>query len=130
MTVPHRVQQDTLVCLRTAESSTHKVTAALAAKTIWLPPLRPLVVSYGDETTALLADGSRLVRRLEDAGDVGLADAAVVRSLAELASDMCPSEPTHGLLHRLAMHLDPEALGSPSIPLAFECLILVRDSEQ
>ena len=43
---------------------------------------------------------------------------------------MCPSEPTHGLLHRLAIHLDPAALGSPSFHLAFECRILVRDSEQ
>jgi hypothetical protein len=43
---------------------------------------------------------------------------------------MCPSEPTHGLLHRLAIHLDPAALGSPSFHLAFECRILVRYSEQ
>jgi hypothetical protein len=43
---------------------------------------------------------------------------------------MCPSETTHGLLHRLAIHLDPTALGSPSFHLAFECRILVRDSEQ
>ena len=41
---------------------------------------------------------------------------------------MCPSETTHGLLHRLAIHLDPAALGSPSFHLAFECRILVRDS--
>ena len=128
--IPQRVQQDTLTCLVTAESSTRQVTAVHDPLPIWLSSLRPLVVSYGDETTALLADGSRLVRRLEDAGDVGLADAAVVRSLAELASDMCPSEPTHGLLHRLAIHLDPAALGNPSFHLAFECRILVRDSEQ
>jgi hypothetical protein len=43
---------------------------------------------------------------------------------------MCPSETTHGLLHCLAIHLDPAALGSPSFHLAFECRILVRDSEQ
>ena len=42
---------------------------------------------------------------------------------------MFPSETTHGLLHRLAIHLDPAALGSPSFHLAFECRILVRDSE-
>jgi hypothetical protein len=51
-------------------------------------------------------------------------------SLAELVSDMCPTEPTHGLLDRLAIHLDTAALGSPSFHLAFECRILVRDSEQ
>ena len=79
---------------------------------------------------ALLAGGSHLVRRLEDSGDVALGDAAVVRSLAELAVDMCPSESTRGLLHRLAIRLDPAALGSPSFHLAFECRILVRDSEQ
>jgi hypothetical protein len=43
---------------------------------------------------------------------------------------MCPSETTHSLLHRLAIHLDPATLGSPSFHLAFECRILVRDSEQ
>ena len=43
---------------------------------------------------------------------------------------MCPSEPTDGILHGLAIHLDPAALGSPSFHLAFECRILVRDSEQ
>jgi hypothetical protein len=43
---------------------------------------------------------------------------------------MCPSETTHGLLHRLAIHLDPAALASPPFHLAFECRILVRDSEQ
>ena len=43
---------------------------------------------------------------------------------------MCPSEPTHGLLHRLAIHLDTAALGCPSFHPAFECRILVRDSEQ
>jgi hypothetical protein len=53
-----------------------------------------------------------------------------VCSLATLASDTGPSEPTHGLLHRLAIHLDPAALGSPSFHIAFECRILVRDSEQ
>ena len=43
---------------------------------------------------------------------------------------MYPSETTHGLLHRLAIHLDPAALSSPSFHLAFQCRILVRDSEQ
>ena len=43
---------------------------------------------------------------------------------------MCPSETTHGLLHRLAIHIDPAALGSPSIHPAFECRVLARDSEQ
>jgi hypothetical protein len=43
---------------------------------------------------------------------------------------MCPSEPTHGLLHRLAIHLDTAALNRPSFHLVFECRILVRDSEQ
>jgi hypothetical protein len=43
---------------------------------------------------------------------------------------MCPTETTHGLLHRLAIHLDPAAFGSPSFHLAFECRILVRDTEQ
>jgi hypothetical protein len=43
---------------------------------------------------------------------------------------MYPSETTHGMLHRLAIHLDPAALGSPSFHLAFECRIHVRDSEQ
>jgi hypothetical protein len=43
---------------------------------------------------------------------------------------MCPSETTHGLLHRLAIHLDPAALGSPSLHLAFECRRRVPDSEQ
>ena len=128
--MPQRVQQHTLTCLVTAESSTRHVTAALTALTIWLSPLRPLVVSFGDEVAALLADGSRLVRRLEDSGDVGLGDAAVAYSRAELALDMCPSETTHGLLHRLAIPLDPAVLGSPSLHLAFECRILVRDWEQ
>ena len=130
VTITQRVQQRTLTCLVTAESSTRQLTAALAPLTIWLSPLRHLVVSYGDEAAALLADGSRLVRRLEDSGDVGLGDAAIAYSLAELASDMCPSATTHGLLHRLAIHLDPAALASPSFHLAFECRILVRDSEQ
>jgi hypothetical protein len=88
------------------------------------------VVSYGEEAAALLADGCRLVRRLEYSGDVGLGEAAIAYSLAEQALHMCPSETTHGLLHRLAIHLDPAALGSPSFHLAFECRILVRDSEQ
>ena len=57
-------------------------------------------------------------------------NAAVDVSLAELAFDMCPSETNHGLLHHLAIHLDPVALGSPSYHLAFECRIHVRDSEQ
>jgi hypothetical protein len=43
---------------------------------------------------------------------------------------MCPSDTTHGLLHRLAIHLDPAAHGSPTIHLVLECRILVRDSEQ
>jgi hypothetical protein len=43
---------------------------------------------------------------------------------------MCPSATTHGLLHRLAIHLDPPPPGSPSFHLSFECRILVRDSEQ
>jgi hypothetical protein len=114
----------------TAESSTRQLTAVLDPLWDWLSSLRPLVVSYGDEAAALLADGCRLVRRLEDSGDVEAADSSVVRSLAELASDMCPSETTHGLLHRLAIHLDPAHLGSPSFHLAFECRILVRASEQ
>jgi hypothetical protein len=118
------------MCLVRAESSTRQLTSALAPLTIWLSSLRPLIDSYGDEAAALLAAGSRLVRRLEDSGDVGLGDAVVVCSLAELAFDMCPSEPTHGLLHRLAIHLDPTALGSPSFHLSFECRMLVRDSGQ
>ena len=97
---------------------------------IWLSSLRPLVVSHGDEAAALLTSGSRLVRRFEDSGDVRLGDAAVVRSLAELASDMCLSVTTLGLLHRLAIHLDPAALGGPPCHRAFECRILVRDSGQ
>jgi hypothetical protein len=43
---------------------------------------------------------------------------------------MCPSETTPGLLHRLAIHLDPAALGSSSFHRSFECRILGRDSEQ
>ena len=43
---------------------------------------------------------------------------------------MCPSDTTHGLLHRLAIHLDPAALGSPSFHLAFESRILLREPEQ
>ena len=43
---------------------------------------------------------------------------------------MCPSETSEGLLQRLAIHLDPAALSSPSFHLAFVCHILVRDSEQ
>ena len=130
VTTPPHVQQRTLTCPVTDESSTRQVTSVLASLTTWLSSLRPLVVSYGDEAAALLADGSRLVRRLDDSGDVEAADSSVVRSPAELASDMCPSETTHGLLHRLAIHLDPAALGNPSFHLAFECRILVRDSEQ
>ena len=57
-------------------------------------------------------------------------NAAVDVSLAELAFDMCPSETNHGLLHHLAIHLDPAAHGSPSFHLSFECCVLVRDSEQ
>ena len=129
MTLP-RVQQRTLTCLVTAESSTRQLPAALAPLTIWLSRLRPFVVSYGNDAAALLADTSRLIRRLGDSGDVGLGDAAIAYSLAELPSDMLPPETTHGLLHRLAIHLDPAALGSPSFHLAFECRILVRDSEQ
>jgi hypothetical protein len=41
-----------------------------------------------------------------------------------------PLETAHDLLHRLAIHLDPAALGSLSFHLALECRILVRDSEQ
>ena len=111
----------------TVGSSTRQVTAVLAPLPIWQSSLRPLVVSYGDEAAALLTDGSRLVRRLEASGDVRLGDAADAYSLAELASNMCPSETTHGLLLRLAIHLDPAALGSPSFHLAFERHILVRD---
>jgi hypothetical protein len=95
-----------------------------------MSPLAPLVVSYGDESVALLTGGSRLVRRLGDSDDVGLGEAATAFSLAELASDMCPSNTTHGLLHRLVIHLDTAALNRPSFHLAFECRILVRDSEQ
>ena len=90
VTIPQRVQQRTLTCLLTAESSTGQLTSALAPFPIWLSPLRPLVVSYGDEAAALFADGSRLVRRLEDSGDVGLGDAAVVCSLAELRPTCIP----------------------------------------
>jgi hypothetical protein len=43
---------------------------------------------------------------------------------------MCQSESTHVLFHRLAILLDPAAHGSPSIQLAFECRILVRESGQ
>ena len=43
---------------------------------------------------------------------------------------MCPSETTRDLLHRLAMHVDTAAHGSPSFHLSFECRVLVRDSEQ
>ena len=130
VTIPQRVQQDTLTCLVTAESSTQQLTSALAPLPIWPSSLRPLVVSYGDEAAALPAAGSRVVRQLADSGDVGLGEAAIAYSLAELAPDMCHSETTHGLLHRLAIHLDPVALGCPSFHLAFECRILVRASEQ
>ena len=43
---------------------------------------------------------------------------------------MCPSATTHCLFHRLAIHLDPAALGSPLFHLAFERRIHVRVSEQ
>jgi hypothetical protein len=79
-----------LTCLVTAESSTRQLTAGLAPPSHCRSSLPPLVVSYGDKTAAPLAAGSGLVRRLEDSGDVGLGDAVVVRSLAELAFDMCP----------------------------------------
>ena len=79
-TQPH-VQQLTLACLVTAESSTHQVAAALVPLSHWLSPLRPLVVSYGDDAAALLADGSRLVRRLGFSCDVGPGDAAIAYSL-------------------------------------------------
>ena len=118
------------MCLVRAESSTRQLTSVPAPLLIWLSPPRPLIVSHGDEATVLLAAGSRLVRRLEDSGDVEPAEVAIAYSLAELAPDMCPSEPTHGLLHRLAIHLDTAALGCPSFHPAFECRILVRDSEQ
>ena len=129
VTIPQRLQQGTLKCLVTAEPSTQQLTAAHDPLSIWLSSRRPLIVSYGDESAALLTAGSRLDHRLEDSGDVGLGDAAIAYSLAELASDMCPSESTRGLLHRLAIHLEPAALGSPSFHLVFECRILVRDSE-
>jgi hypothetical protein len=130
VTIPQRVQQRTLPCFVRAESSTRHVTVVLAPLLIWLSSLRPLVVSYGEEAATLFAAGSRLVRRLEDSGDVEPAIPVVVRSLAELAFDMCPSEATYGLLNRLAIHLDPAALASPSFHLAFQCRILVRYSEQ
>jgi hypothetical protein len=114
----------------TAESSTRRITAVLAPLSIWLSSLRPLTIPYDDLAAALLAGGSRLVRRLEDSCDVVHGDADIAYSLAELAFDMCLSETTHGLLHLLAFHLDPAALGSPSFQLAIECRILVRDSEQ
>ena len=129
MTTPQRVQQSTLACPVSAESSAQQLTAALAPLTMWLSSLRPLVVSYGDEAAALFTAGSRVVRRLEDSGDVEPGEAAIAHSLAELAFDMCPSETTHGLLHRLAINFDPAALGSLSFHLAFECRILVRGSE-
>ena len=130
VTIPQRVQQCTLACPVSAESSAQQLTAALAPLSIGLSPLRPLTLPYGDESAALFPAGSRLVRRLEDSSDVEPGEAAIAYSLAELASDMCPSEMTHGLLHRLAIHLDPAALGSPSFHLAFERRVLVRDSEQ
>ena len=130
VTIPERVQRLTLTSLVTAEASTGQVTAALDPLPIWLSSLRTLTIPYGDEAAALFAAGPRLVRRLEDSGDVDPGDAAIAYSLAELAFDMCPSETSHGLLHLLAIHLDPAALGSPSFHLAFECRILVRDSEQ
>ena len=114
----------------TAESSTLQLTSALAPLPIWLSSLRPLVVSYGDVAATLFADGARPVRRLEDSSDVEPGDAGIAYSHAELASDTCPSETTHGLLHRLAIHLDPAALPSPSSHLPFECRIVVRGSKQ
>ena len=128
--MPQRVQQDTLPCLVPAESSTRQLTSAPAPLTIWLSSLRPLVVWYDDEAAALLADGSRLVRRLKDSGDVEPCEAAIAYSLAELASDMGPSETTHGLLHRLAIHLDPAALGSPSFHQAFESRLMALEPQQ
>ena len=130
VTISQHVQQDTLVGLVTAESSTRQLTSALDPLTIWLSSFRPLIVPYGDEAAALLADRSRLARRLEDSCHAEPGDAAIAYSLAELASDTCPSATTHGLPHSLAIFLDPVALGSPSFHLAFECRILVRDSEQ
>ena len=91
VTIPQGVQQRTLSCLVTAESSTLQLTAVLAPLGIWLSSLRPLVVSYGNDAAALFVPGSRLVRRLEDSGDVEPGDAAIASSLAELGSDMCPS---------------------------------------
>jgi hypothetical protein len=43
---------------------------------------------------------------------------------------MCPSETTHGLLHRLAIHLDPAALGSPSFHQAFESRLMALEPQQ
>ena len=114
VTMPERVQQDTHTRLVIAESSTLQLTDVLVPLPIWLSSPHPLVVSYGDEAAALLTSGSRLVRRFDDFFDVDPGEAAIAYSLAELASDMCPSEPTHGLHHRLSIHLDPAALGSPS----------------
>ena len=74
----------------------------------------------------MFAAGSRVVRQLEDSSDVGLGDAAIAYSLAELASDMYPSDSTLGFLHRMAIYLDPVALGGPSFHLAFECRMLDR----
>ena len=88
MTTTQHVQQRTLTRVVKADSSTRQVTSALAPLRIWLLPVRPLFVSYGDEAAALFTAGSRLVRRLKDSRDVGLGDAALTYSLAELASDM------------------------------------------
>ena len=88
VTIPQGVQQRTLNCRLTAESSTGQLTSALAPLPILLSPLRPLVVSYGDEAATLFTAGSRHVRRLGDSGDVDLGYAAITYSLAELASDM------------------------------------------
>ena len=91
VTIPQLVQECTLTFLVTAESSTRHVAAAFAPLSIWPSPLRPLVVSYGDEAAALFVAGSRLIRRLKDSGDVDPGEATIAYSLAELASDMCPS---------------------------------------
>ena len=92
VTIPQRVQKHTLACLVTVESSTLQLTVVLDPLPIWLSSIRPFVVSYGDEAAALFADGSRLVCQLEDSGDVHSGEAAIAYSLAELASDMYPSE--------------------------------------
>ena len=79
------------MCLVIAESSTRQLNAVLAPLTIRLSPLSHLIVSYGDLAATLFAAGSRLGRQLEDSGDVEPGEAAIAYSVAELASDMCPS---------------------------------------